>query len=89
MKTISATETLDNNNNKNKSSHAAVSWADRVKRHMPSDTEKKQMQEKQLKLATQRRWTERERNAMRETRLANHSTMQNDDEMDEDETIQF
>lgn len=66
-----------------------TSWADMVKKHMPSDAEKKALREQEAKAKIQQRWTERERAVMRETRLADHSHTNNDSEEDDDDMVHF
>ena len=68
---------------------ATTSWADMVKKHMPSDAEKKALREQEAKAKIQQRWTARERAVMRETRLADHSHTNNDSEEYDDDTVHF
>ena len=68
---------------------ASGTWADMVKKHMPSDAEKKALREQETKAKMQQRWAERERAVMRETRIADHSHTNNESEEDDDDTVHF
>lgn len=65
---------------------APASWASIVKRHTPSDEEKKQMVESEKRAAMQRAWVERQREEMRNARTAlYHPPTQDEEESDVEE----